>query len=128
MTDNLQEKPIGAALQTVCLLFGGPDRIIAVGGKKWRFEDHPYCGPMTVGKNGDPVKEPPESSPFWDAVNLWYAQGKRTQQAGNETWCVWEKPTMRKMRHLGGRHYELVPDDETHNAGIHRAAEGRPVE
>ena len=65
---------------------------------------------MVVGKDGEPINEPPENSPFWAAVNLWYAQGKRTQQAGAEIWCVWDKPRIQKMRHLGGRHYELVTD------------------
>jgi hypothetical protein len=78
-------------MQIVCLLTGGPERIISSGCKKWRFEDHPYCGPMVVGKYGEPIKEPSEKSPFWDAVNLWYAQGKKTVQVGNETWCLNDK-------------------------------------
>ena len=104
-------------MQLVCVLQGGPERIIIDGkGKKWRFEDHPYCGPMVVGKNGDPVKEPPENSPFWDAVNLWYAQGKRTSDPKTgEIWCVWDRPTMQKMRHLGGCHYQLVTDEQAPN-------------
>ena len=89
---------------------GGPTRIILDGRRKWRFEDHPHCGPVVIDKEGTPIDQPPEDSAFWTAVELWYAQGKRTQKAGVETWCVWDKPTMQKMWHLGGRHYELITD------------------
>ena len=91
--------------------FSGPERILIDGkGKKWRFEDHHYCGPIVVGKYGDPLDvQPHESSPFWAAVNLWYAQGKRTKPPiGKEVWCIWDRPTMPKMRHVGGKNYVLM--------------------
>jgi hypothetical protein len=89
------------------------------------LEDHRYCGPIVINKAGDPLEvQPPEGSPFWDAVTLWYAQGKRTKDPKTgEIWCVWDKPTMQKMRHLGGRHYELVTDDDTPNVKVGSGAE-----
>ena len=106
--------------EMVHILYGGPERILIDGAaKKWRFEDHPYCGPIVVGKNGDPLEtQPAESSPFWKAVQLWYDQGKRTTDTKTgEIWCVWELPKMSKMRHLGGNHYMLMTDSESSNAG-----------
>ncbi len=90
--------------------YGGPDRILYLNGKKWRFEDHPYCGPIVVDKNGDPLKvQPPEGSPFWECVSYWYQQGKRIKENGRDApWCVWDKPTIQKMRHVGGNNYVLV--------------------
>ena len=108
--------PKGVDHRVVCMLYGGPDRLIYVAGKRWRFEDHPYCGPIPIGKNGAPVREPPENSPFWEAVSLWHEQGKRTQQFGNEIRCVWEPKMMRKMQHLGGKHYLMVSDEQSSNA------------
>ena len=47
-------------VQLVCILHGGPERILVDGkGKKWHFEDHPYCGPVVVGNNGDPLENQP---------------------------------------------------------------------
>lgn len=97
----------------VFIEWAGPERIILdQNGKKWKFEDHHYCGPIALDKSGDPLDvQPPENSPFWEAVNLWYAQGKRVNDPNTgEIWCVWDKPTIQKMRHLGGKNYELVTD------------------
>ena len=97
-------------MKVIHISYGGPDRILYLNGKKFLFEDHQYCGPIVLGKDGDPLKnQPPESSPFWEAVSYWYQQGKRIKElAGHTPWCVWEKPTMQKMRHLGGNNYQLV--------------------
>ena len=88
---------------------GGNIYFISENSKKWMFEDHPTCGPVVLNKNGDPLNnQPGEMSKFWEIVSLWYAQGKQTKQVNNENWCIWEKPTMPKMRHIGGNNYELV--------------------
>jgi len=100
-------------METICILMGGPDRMLIDGtGKKWLFEDHPYCGPVVLGKNGNPLEnQPPESSSFWVAVQHWYDQGKRTHPPlCGKTWCIWDKPTMKKMRHIGGGNYVLETD------------------
>lgn len=36
--------------------------------ERWLVEVHPYCGPILVGKRGDPLKnQPGPRSRFWDA-------------------------------------------------------------
>ncbi len=94
--------------QLIHISFGGPDRkIIDRKNRVWKFEDHPYFGPFVLDRNGDPKNDQPhESSPFWEAVNCWYQQGKQIDKNG---FCVWQKPTIQKMVHLGGRHYKLMP-------------------
>lgn len=89
---------------------GGPDRILYINGKKFLFEDHPYCGPIVLGRDGGPLQnQPPESSPFWEAVSYWYQQGKRTTEvASSPPWCIWEKPNIEKMKHVGGNNFVLV--------------------
>lgn len=94
----------------ICLLVGGPDRfIIDRRGKRWRFEDHPQMGPMllTPKKGLECDKQPPERSPYWEAVQCWYDQGKRI---GDDDLCIWEPKKEPKLRHIGGRHYEVLPE------------------
>ena len=95
--------------KVIHIMLGGPGISIIDGrSRKWRFEDHPYCGPVVIGKNGDPLEnQPPESSPFWEAVNCWYRQGKVTEQVCGETFAKWVKPTPERMIHIGGNHYML---------------------
>ena len=96
--------------ELIHISYGGHDRVIYIKGKKFLFEDHPHCGPIVLDKNGDPLKnQPPESSPFWEAVSYWYQQGKKTKEVESSApWCIWEKPSMQKMRHVGGNNYVLV--------------------
>lgn len=70
-----------------------PDyRIVDKTGKVWYFEWHSYFGPYPLNKKtADPLKLPPEKSPFWDAVSAWDAQGRRTQEGKGGKWAVWEK-------------------------------------
>ena len=103
----------GEFMEPIHILFAGPERIIVDrNGKKWRFEDHRYCGPIVLDKSGDPLdNQPSADSPFWPAIDLWHQQGKRVKPDGfGGAWCVWEKPTMQKMRHVGGNNYVLVTD------------------
>ena len=84
---------------TIFVLMGGPDRVILdARGRRWLFEDHPHCGPVVIGKKGDPLEnQPPENSPFWEAVDHWYSQGKRIKEPiAGKAWCVWDRPTMQK--------------------------------
>jgi hypothetical protein len=70
--------------------WGGPDRYLSAG-KIWRFEDHPYCGPVVLNNKGDPLdNQPKQTSPFWAHVGAWYQQGKQTKEVGGKTWCVYE--------------------------------------
>jgi len=73
------------------ILFGGPVRHLTVGNKNYQFEDHPYCGPVVLDKNGEPLeKQPGELDTFWTHVNAWYAQGKKTKTIGDQVWCVYQ--------------------------------------
>ena len=95
-------------MKIIHISFGGPEYWISVGDKVMRFEDHHYCGPSVLGRDGDPLaNQPPESSPFWEAVNCWYQQGKVTETICGRVFAKWVKPTMPKMIHLGGNHYML---------------------
>lgn len=92
------------------LCFGGPDRkIVDETGKEWRFEMHPYCGPMPLTKTGEPMKtEPSPKSSFWRVVTWWAQQGQQIDAGGL---CVWQRPRQPKMIHLGGNHYQVVTED-----------------
>lgn len=84
--------------------------IIDRNNRRWRFEDHRYCGPVAVDRNGDPLKEQPEDeSPFWEAVECWYQQGKPTKETGVGLLAKWVRPTMKEMIHIGGGRYMLDP-------------------
>lgn len=58
---------------------------IDVGGKRFRFEYHRYCGPMPVNRDGE-VRISPVPKAFWEAVTVWCKQGKRLD--GDV--CVWK--------------------------------------
>jgi hypothetical protein len=91
----------------VCILRGGPDcTIIDRTGKKWLFEDHPYCGPSVLNRKTLEImdKEPGPRSPFWEAVQRWYDTGKRIVDG----LCVWEPKKEPKLKHLGGNHYLVI--------------------
>lgn len=95
-------------MNIIHISYAGPERILMVEGKKFLFEDHHYCGPVVLGKNGDPLSvQPSENSPFWSAVSLWYQQGKRINETVNPPWCIWDKPKIQNMRHIGGNNYVL---------------------
>lgn len=80
--------------------FGGPGLNLHAD-RPYRFEDHPYCGPIIVNAKGDPLTDQPvESSPFWHHYDAWSAQGKRTKKVGSATWCVYET-RMQMARRLG---------------------------
>lgn len=89
-------------VQQIHILWGGPERWISCAGKQWVFEDHPYCGPVVLTpKTRDPSEnQPAESSPFWQHVNAWYAQGKRTKEVDGKAWCVYETQ-MQEARRRG---------------------------
>jgi hypothetical protein len=91
-----------------CVLIGGPTRRIAVDGREWTFEMHPYCGPAVLGKRGEILDvQPGPRSLFWLAVWAWKDQGERIDAEGR---CVWDRPAPLKVKHLKGGHYFLVID------------------
>lgn len=86
-------------MEIIHISFAGPERHLCAD-KPYRFEDHPYCGPIVLNAKGDPLdKQPPETSLFWTHVNAWYAQGKKTKVVGDQVWCVYETQ-MREARRL----------------------------
>lgn len=89
--------------QVICVLLGGPMRRIQVNGKIYEFEMHPYCGPTLLNKRtGSPLKHQPND--FLEAASLWAQQGQRL----DDGLCRWDHPAKPILRHLGGRHYQMV--------------------
>ena len=87
---------------TVFLDVGGPDFVIAVDGKFFTFELHPYCGPTLLNTKGIPLNAQP--SKFLEAASLWCQQGKKVQSG----LCVWHRPPKPILKHLGGRNWEII--------------------
>lgn len=76
--------------EIIHISYAGPEYWLAAG-KLYCFEDHPYCGPVVLGKKGDPLEvQPPERSTFWQHVNAWYQQGKKFKTVGDKKWCIYE--------------------------------------
>ena len=52
---------------------GGPEHVITdVSGRAWRFEQHHYCGPIVLRRDGNPkTRQPGSRSPFWPAYEAW---------------------------------------------------------
>lgn len=90
---------------------GGPEYTIVIGGKRFTFEDHRYCGPMPTDKRGN-GRDLGERHVFWTAVTFWYQQGKAFNEDGT---CKWVAKTETdklaeqglEYRHVIGKHYEL---------------------
>lgn len=92
-------------MHIIHISLGGPDRTIQVNGKRHLFEAHPYCGPVAIKRNGDPLKKQP--SDFWDAATRWYQQGQKIDGDGL---CIWEHPAVEEpiVKHIEGRHYKVI--------------------
>lgn len=58
------------------LTLGGREHVIEdAAGRRWRFEMHPYSGPLVLRANGDPkTRQPGSRSPFWAPFNDWQSQ------------------------------------------------------
>ena len=86
----------------ICI--GGPTLRLAVKGKLFHFEMNPFLGPWVMtpktGMVADP--QPPDNSPFWEAVSFWAQQGRQMDADGV---CLWSPPQVPKLVHLGGKHY-----------------------
>lgn len=90
-------------MKLLCLLTGGPCQWINAGGKRYRFEWHPYFGPIRLdGRTDDEsLRQPDEDSPFWNAVEWWDKQGRRVQ----DSVAVWnrERPAKYETIQIGPR-------------------------
>jgi hypothetical protein len=83
---------------------GRRQRAIVVNGITHHFEMHGYCGPINTNAKGDPITPLGARHPFWEAVTLWAQQGERIADGV----CVWEEAPSPILRHLGGKHYEVI--------------------
>lgn len=91
-------------MKIIHISFGGPEHDIQIGGKIYRFEMHPYSGPIALGKRGKPLAIQPRA--FLRAVSLWAQQG---QQIDDETGlCEWYHPPKEVLKHIGGRHWKII--------------------
>lgn len=86
----------------ICVLRGGSMHTISVGGKLYEFEMHPYCGPTLLDKHGGPLEHQP--MPFLEAASLWAQQGQKEENG----LCVWYHEAKPILKHLGGRHYQVM--------------------
>ena len=102
-------------MNVACLLVGGADRTIAVGGADYLFEDHPHMGPCPLRllkRKGQPPitteRDLPPEHPFWAAVSRWYEEGK---QIGPDGRCIWTPAPdpMAGALHVGGKHWMFPP-------------------
>jgi hypothetical protein len=60
---------------------GGPVYKLAVGKRQYVFEMHPYCGPMWLRHDGEPLnKFVPENSPRWAAFEQWQRGGMKVDE------------------------------------------------
>lgn len=87
-------------MELIHISYAGPEYRLSAD-KQYRFEDHRFCGPIVVNKDGDPLDlQPPANSVFWQHVTAWYQQGKRFKEIEGERWCVYETQMQqaRKMR------------------------------
>ena len=82
------------------IAYGGPNRYLSVGCKQYRFEDHPYSGPIVLClKTGEiSERQPPANDRFWLHVNAWYQQGKKVKEVEGKAWCIYETPHMEARR------------------------------
>lgn len=101
----------------ICLLTGGDLYTIVVDGKEFLFEMHSYCGPMPLRKRDLESRTLRPRHPFWTAVSLWAAQGRRATAAGPNlpARCVWDFPPdhTKGFIHLGGKNWRLRrPEDD----------------
>jgi hypothetical protein len=82
------------------IAYGGPDRYLSVGCKQYRFEDHPYSGPIVLCRKTGEISErqPPANDRFWLHVNAWYQQGKKVKEVEGKAWCIYETPNMEARR------------------------------
>ena len=76
---------------------------IQVDGMVHDFEDHPYCGPTLLNRNGEPLRRQPRR--FLEAASQWYQNARRI---GKDGLCEWFEPQKNILKHLGGNHYEVV--------------------
>jgi len=66
--------------------FGGPERIIEIGGKDYHFEMHPHLGPMPIHEKSKNERKLSHNHFFWHAVSIWAQQGEKLLPDGKCDW------------------------------------------
>ena len=105
--------------------WGSGPFLITVRGVQFRFEDSSRFGPVLVNKRGDLLEDPypPEGSPFWRAHTVWRRQGRRL----DGSICIWDEPRPMIIRHIGGKHYEVIDGGDEDGVVIKLNRNGGPV-
>ena len=85
-----------------CILNGGPELEIQVNGVRYKFEDHPYCGPTILNRRGEPASVQPTQ--FLRAASLWAQQGRKLEDG----LCVWYHKPEPILEHLAGKHFMIT--------------------
>lgn len=91
------------------LTLGGNEYLISVNGEGIRFENHPFCGPIPIGKRGKELKLGPRHK-FWRAVTRWAQQGRMVENG----WAVVDPPKRVKIYRVG-RHLFPLSDSRLHD-------------
>jgi hypothetical protein len=101
------EKP-GEETRVMIDSFGGGDYAIEVRGKLISFEWSEMFGPLPLRRDGSEMRSVGPNHPFWRAVSLWNLQGRRLDNKR----AIWHEPKKPVLRHIAGRHYEVIEDGE----------------
>lgn len=93
-------------------------RLTLPGGAVYRFDWHRYLGPIFVRTDGEPLaRQPSARNPMWKAFAAWDRQGRKVDADGN---CIWtqEPPAPEPvLRHIKGRHFEVIGWKDASDAG-----------
>lgn len=84
-----------------------PVHQIMIDGKLYHFEWSAMFGPLPMTKTGR-VRELGHKHKLWTVTGLWARQGKRV---GADGLCIWDPPAKIRVRHMGGRHWLVITDD-----------------
>ena len=88
----------------ICILTGGSEFKIRVGGKTFVFEfPNHYGGPAALTKRGNISSV--QTKAFLEAASLWDQQGRRINSEG---YCVWTPPPKDILQHICGSHYLVI--------------------
>ena len=63
---------------------------------------------MPINKDGSECLSIGPKHGFWRAASLWNLQGRRLE--GNR--AIWHEPKKPVLKHLGGRHYQIIEQGE----------------
>jgi hypothetical protein len=91
----------------ICSSWDEQTYAIVVGNETIRFDWSHQFGPMPITKQRR-ERNLRHSHPFWRAVSLWNLQGRETKGCQ----AIWHEPKKPVLKHIGGRHYQIVDPGE----------------